>query len=365
MKKIRVLVVDDSAFLRRTLPRILESDPEIEVIGTAADGAEGLQKVKELRPDVVTLDVLMPVMDGLTALKHIMREAPTPVVMVSSVTYENAAETLEALALGAVEIVAKPSGTISLDIDKASAELIEKVKIAYAATIKMAANVDVTRAKFRSILDELAQGQPKPSAALPRRGTGLEANKHLVALAASTGGPAALQLLLPRLPATLKAGVVIVQHIAEGFTRPLAERLSSLSQITVREAKDGAPITPGVALLSPANVHMTVSRVHNGLIVHLSPEPAQALYKPSADVLFRSVADCCAAQTCAVILTGMGNDGALGMRDVREQGGWTIAQDEATSVIYGMPDQAVKAGGVCVSLPLDEIADEIIRVTLA
>ena len=362
MKKIRVLVVDDSLFLRRNLPRILETDPDIEVVGTAADGAEALQQVKALRPDVVTLDILMPVMDGLTALRHIMREAPTPVVMVSSVTRQGAQETLEALALGAIDFVTKPSGPVSLDIEKVRSELVEKIRTAYSAKIKIAATVDVTRDKFRAIVEELSRGRP-PAVATPALRPGAPGGRRLVAIAASTGGPAALQLVLGRLPADFNAGVVIVQHIAAGFTRPLAERLDGLSQITVREAEDGALITPGVALISPANVHLTVGRTSRGLVARLSPEPADSLHRPSADVLFCSIAGCCASETCAVILTGMGDDGALGMRSICEGGGWTVAQDEATSVIYGMPRRAVELGSVNVSLPLDRIADEIVRAT--
>lgn len=362
MSKIRVVVVDDSAFLRRTLPRIFETDPEIEVVGTAADGAEGVQMVKDLRPNVVTLDVLMPVMDGLTALKHIMREAPTPAVMVSSVTREGAQETLDALSLGAVDFVPKPSGPVSLDIDKVSAELIEKVKIAYTTKIKIAARVDVTRDKFRAITERLARGRPDV-VAKPWRRPGAPRGKRLIAIAASTGGPAALQLMVPLLPASINAGVVIVQHIAAGFTRPLAERLDELSQITVREAQDGALITPGVALVAPAGIHLTLSRASRGLVARLSPEPAGALHRPSADVLFHSIADCCGAETCAVILTGMGKDGALGMLSIHERGGWTMAQDAATSVIDSMPRRAVELGGVDVELPLDEIAAEIVRAT--
>lgn len=176
-------------------------------------------------------------------------------------------------------------------------------------------------------------------------------------------GPAALQTVLPNLPKTLEAGIVIVQHIAAGFTRPLAERLNGLSQITVREAQDGEPITAGVALLSPADVHLTVERTDGQLIARLSPEPANTLYRPSADVLFRSIAHTCAAETCAVILTGMGDDGALGMRAIRDGKGWTIAQDEASSIIYGMPGKAVARGGVQISLSLYHIAREIVRVT--
>jgi len=357
--KIRVLIVDDSAFLRRNLSRILASDPEIEVVGTAANGAEAVQMVKELRPNVVTLDVMMPVMDGLAALKQIMREAPTPVVMLSATTAEGAQETLEALALGAIDFMIKPSGPISLDIEKIRHTLVEKVKIANAGKIMPAISMDVTRAKFRAIIKNLSTEPAKPDTP-PRQAV---SQKRLVAIAASTGGPAALQLLLPQLPATVNAGIVIVQHIAVGFSRLLAERLNSLSQIAVILAEDGMPIRPGVAQFCPAKVHMTIEHDRGEMIVRLNPEPATTLHRPSADILFDSIARCCPAQTCGVILTGMGDDGARGLLALRQEGGYTIAQDEESSVIYGMPRRALEMGGISLSLPLDEIAAEMVRVT--
>ena len=363
MKKIRVLVVDDSAFLRRNLPRILNADPEIEVIGTAANGLEAIQKVKDLRPDVVTLDVVMPVMDGLTALKQIMQENPLPVLMVSSMTTEGAKETLEALALGAVDYIEKPSGQISPDIEKIGGTLRDKIKVVYGSKIKMAAQANVTRERFKKIISDLTTGkdQDTPRAPMP---VAIPQGKSLVAIATSTGGPAALQTILPGLPAELKAGVVIVQHISKGFTRPLADRLDSLSQVQVREAQDGEAIHPGVALLSPAGVHLTVVRASAGFRVRLTPEPSDSLHCPSANVLFESIAACCPGAVCAVILTGMGDDGAMGMQSIRARGGWTVAQDEASSVIYGMPRRAVELGGVALSLPLDQIAAHIARVTV-
>jgi two-component system chemotaxis response regulator CheB len=369
--KIRVLVVDDSVFLCRNLPRILESDPGIEVVGTAGNGAEGLQKVKDLRPDVVILDLIMPVMDGLTALEHIMREAPTPVVILSATTREGARETMEALSMGAVDFVTKPSGPVSLDIHTVRAELVGKVKAAYASKVG-ATDAGATRDRFQAIIERLSQERPAPAGGRPG-GPGKAGGKRLVAIAASTGGPLALQRVLSRLPGDLDAGVLIVLHISPGFTRPLADRLNGLTPLTVREAEDGMPIAPGVALVSPTGVHLTVERSLSGpgrgtdadLVARLSPEPADALHRPSADVLFQSIARCCPTETCAAILTGMGNDGALGLRAIRQGGGYTIAQDEATSVVYGMPRRAVEVGGVDVSLPIEQIAGEIARVTAA
>jgi two-component system chemotaxis response regulator CheB len=360
MTKIRVLIIDDSAFLRRTLPRLLASDPELEVVGAAADGAEGIRMVGALQPDVVLLDVLMPGMDGLEVLKQIMRDTPTPVVMLSALTQPGGQETHEALALGAADVVFKPSGSVSLDIQTRRDELIWKIKAAAAGPKVGTRRMDATRAQFRSLIDRLA---PDSTTGVkgPTEASGV--GKHLVAIAASTGGPAALEILLPMLPANLAAGIVIVQHISADFTKQLADWLNRRSPITVREAEHEMPIVPGVALLSPADLHMTVVRAAVGaLVVHLSPEPVGTSHRPSADVLFRSIAATCAAETCAVILSGMGSDGALGLRAIRAQGGWTIAQDEATSLIYGMPARAMDAGAVHRSLPIDDIAAEIIRV---
>ncbi len=360
MRKIRVLVVDDSVFIRRNLSRILETVSNLEVIGTATNGEEAIQQTKLLRPDVITMDVVMPVMDGLTALKIIMAEMPTPVVMLSSITQRGAQETLEALSLGAVDFITKPSGSISLDISTIRTEILGKVKTAYTSKVKIASQVDVTQKKFRDIIESLSGNKIEPVSAAtrkvdPRRG------RSIIAIATSTGGPAALQILLPALPLDLKAGIVIVQHIAKGFTAPLADRLDSLSQIKVRQAKAGDIITPGVALISPSDVHITVVPSNGGYKVQLKTEPSDSLHRPSADVLFNSLAKFCAGQTCAVILTGMGNDGAAGMRAIYDGGGWTIAQDEASSVIYGMPKQAVEKGGVQVSLPLQQIAANIVK----
>jgi two-component system chemotaxis response regulator CheB len=242
-----------------------------------------------------------------------------------------------------VDFVTKTSGSVSLDIHTVRGELVEKIS-------------DTRPDRF----SETCQVCGRRSF-----------QKSLIAIAASTGGPMALQHLLTRLPADLNAGLVVVVHVAAGFTHALVDRLDELSQITVREAEDRAPITPGVALVSPAGVHLTVSqssagsgcRASVGLVARLRSEPPDTLHRPSADVLFHSIANCCATETCGVILTGMGDDGALGLRAIHEGGGYTVAQDEATSVVYGMPRRAVELGGVDISLPLDRIAAEVVRVT--
>jgi len=354
MPEIRVLVVDDSAFLRRNIPRILESDSGIKVVGTAANGVEAIEMTKRLKPDVITLDVIMPVMDGLTALRCIMNENPTPVVMLSAVTYEGARQTMEALSLGAVDFINKPSGPESLDIAMIRREIVEKVK--------MAANAHPGNAMARpnDVAPRPSDGQngaPQSTAPVKK----VHINKELVAIAASTGGPAALSALLGKLPRDLPAGLVIVQHIAAGFTEALAERLDSISPIHVTVSKDFEEIVPGKALLAPAGMHLTIKRVERKIYAALSSEPSDTLHRPSANVLFASVAKVCGAAACAVIMTGMGDDGALGIRAIRDRGGVTIAQDEATSVIFGMPKEAIKGGGIDIIAPLSRIAGEIIQ----
>lgn len=360
-RQIRVLVVDDSSFLRKNLPKILESDPDIKVIGTAANGEDGLRLARELRPDVITLDIFMPLMDGLTALKQLMREQPTPVVMLSATTHEGAQNTLLALALGAVDFVGKPSGPISLDIESISRSLIQKVKAANSSQLKVVASVEATREKFRDLVEQLSQQTKGRPVTRPLTPSGVR-GKRLVAIAASTGGPVALQTILPRLPSDLKAGVVIVQHIAAGFSKPLAERLNSLSNIAVREAEDGALVEPGVALISPGDKHMRVERHRDQLTVRLGLEPANAVYRPSANVLFSSVAAACGPEACAIVLTGMGDDGALGLKEIREAGGYTVAQDEDSSLIYGMPRRAVELGAAMAVRSLEQMATEIAKV---
>ena len=360
MKTIRVLVVDDSAFLRRNLPRILEMDPEIKVIGTAADGQEAVEMTKKLRPDVITLDVVMPGMDGLTALRHIMRQTPTPVIMVSSVTYEGERQTIEALSLGAIDFVTKPSGPISLDISKVRKELIQKVKMASGSSIKAATSLAVTSEKFKRIIADLsdrsrAAGREVPDFKKTRR------SKELVAIGTSTGGPSALQAVLGNLPANLPAGIVIVQHIAKGFSRALAERLNSISALEIKVVSDHEQIRPGRGLLAPFGKHLTVNKDRGKMYAALGSQPADSLHIPSVDVLFSSVAKTCGPSACGVIMTGMGKDGAQGIKTIKDRGGTTIAQDEDSSVIFGMPKEAIEGGGIDIVAPLDKIAGEIVK----
>lgn len=357
MKQIRVLVVDDSAFLRRYLPTILETDRDINVVGTAANGLEAIEMVKKLRPDVVTLDVNMPVMDGLTALRRIMQETPTPVLMLSALTSDGAKETMEALSLGAVDYITKP---VDITLGGVRKDLVEKIKTVYAAKVKVVAGVNVAAEKFRRLISDLSMEAASWPGKMPA-GPWTD-NKELVAIAASTGGPVALQLVLRNLLPTIPVGLVIVQHIAEGFSQALAERLNAVSPLEVRMSEGQELVRPGLGLLAPAGQHLTVTRRNGKLYTALSDQPADTVHRPSADVLFSSVAQICGAKACAVIMTGMGNDGARGIKEIRDKGGATIAQDEDTSVIFGMPQAAINGGGIDIVAPLEKIPGEIMQV---
>jgi len=335
---IRVLIIDDSAFVRQALQRMLADDPELEVVGLAQDGKQGVEKVLELKPDVVTLDVQMPRMGGLEALERIMAEHPVPVLLLSSLTRQSADVTLRGLELGALDFVDKSSvGSMSL------LTLGEELR----AKLKAIARVPPSRLLARA---------REPKGAAPEK-RGVEA----VVIATSTGGPPALQAIVPRLPASLQAAVLIVQHMPPGFTRSLAERLALRSALPVREAEDGEPVNPGQVLIAPAGLHMKLRRRGDKVKVWLDEEPKNALHRPSADVLMTSAAKVYGARALGVILTGMGSDGVAGLRAIREAGGPALAESEETCVIYGMPKAAVEAGVVDKSVPLHRIADEILH----
>ncbi|MDK2871614.1 MAG: two-component system, chemotaxis family, protein-glutamate methylesterase/glutaminase [bacterium] len=344
MSKIRVLVVDDSALMRRVITDMLGEDPEIEVIGTARDGYDAIKKIHELKPDVVTLDIEMPKLDGLNTLGYIMSEVPLPVIMLSSYTREGAEATLKALEYGAFDFVPKPSGPISLDIRKVKEELIAKIKAAYRA--------DLSRLKFL----------------LPKRERKIEKVEKapslkvsaVVAIASSTGGPRALQEVIPKLPADIKASILIVQHMPKGFTKSLADRLDSLSQIDVKEAKENDILTEGTALVAPGDYHMVIKGGEEGAKVKLTQDPPVWGVRPSADVTMSSVADLFKGRVVGVVLTGMGRDGANGLRKIKEYGGVTIAEDKSTCVVFGMPKVAIEEGAADVVAPLHEIADRIV-----
>ncbi|MFB3820291.1 MAG: chemotaxis response regulator protein-glutamate methylesterase [Candidatus Methylomirabilales bacterium] len=339
---IRLLVVDDSAFVRYAIARMVATDPEIEVAGVARSGVEAIAKTKELHPDVLTLDVEMPEMDGLTALRHIMAEAPTPVVMVSSLTSEGAQATIRALELGAVDFFLKSTSSNPLGSGNSPGELISKIRIAAAL-----GKTGLGRLQLPYRASARHKGAKPASGGSPRR---------LVVIASSTGGPRTLHQVVPALPAGLPAAVLIVQHMPAGFTKTLAERLDELSEINVREAAPGVPLAEGTAFLAPGGYHMVVD-AHG--VVDLNRDPAVLGLRPAADVTMLSVAPFFGRMTVAAVLTGMGSDGTKGCAAIKAAGGRVLAQDEATSVVYGMPRSVVEAGLADKVVPLPDVAGEI------
>jgi two-component system chemotaxis response regulator CheB len=345
MNPLKVLIIDDSALVRCLLSEILSSDPDIQVVGRASDPIVALPMIQSLKPDVLTLDVEMPRMDGLTFLEKLMRANPMPVVMVSSLTERGCDITLRALALGAVDYVPKPHGSMREGLHEVAREIIEKVKGATRARV---------RAPARSSTSE---------SLLPIHPVGLAgyASSRLIALGASTGGTEALAVVLQRLPEDCPP-VVIVQHMPERFTLSFAQRLDSMCAVDVAEAKDGDAIRPGRVLIAPGGYHMEVHRGTTGLSAKVFQAPPVNHHRPSVDVLFRSCARLCGANTVAALLTGMGADGARGMLELRQTGARTIAQNEETCVVFGMPAEAIRLGAAEVVLPLPEIAAGLLRL---
>ncbi len=358
-RRIRVLVVDDSAFMRKALTMMLESDPAIEVIGTARDGEEGIDKVRRLKPDLVTMDIEMPRMDGLAALRQIMLNNPVPVMMISSLTTDGAQATLEALEMGAVDFIPKALSYVSLDIVKIKDDLLAKIKdIVSRKSILMSRHrlqrsPTVTKP---SAVTRSAQAPSTPARAVRKRNHQVS----LVAIGSSTGGPPALQQIIPRLPRNFPVGIIIAQHMPPIFTKSLADRLNGLSQVTVREAEDGEQVQPGLVLIAPGGQHMTVKKYGARSTVVVSSEPADTLYHPCVDVTMNSVAEAYGGAALGVILTGMGNNGAKGIELLKSKGGVVIAQNEQTCVVYGMPRAVIDAGLADIVAPIDDLVDDIV-----
>lgn len=352
-RRIRVLVVDDSAFMRRILTELLSAEPDIEVAGTARDGQDGVEKALALAPDVITLDVEMPRLDGYGALQAIMQRRPTPVVMVSSHTREGAEATIRALALGAVDVLAKPSGPISLDMATVREDLVRKVRAAAGARVRYRRSLAEWTPPARS---PRPPGPPGPAAGSPGRAA------RAVAIACSTGGPGALHQVVPRLPADLPAAVLVVQHMPPGFTRSLAQRLDDLSPIAVKEAEDGDPVRPGQVLVAPGGKHMVVGADGK---VRLTEDPPVHGVRPAADPLLESLPPVFGSRVLAVVLTGMGYDGARGVRAVKRAGGRCVAEDASTCVVYGMPRVVIEMGLADEVVPIHEVAGAITRLVAA
>ncbi|MGB9662771.1 MAG: protein-glutamate methylesterase/protein-glutamine glutaminase [Moorellaceae bacterium] len=353
--RLRVLIADDSAFVRKYLKEILMQDAELEVVGTARDGEEAIKLARTLRPDVVTMDVEMPKLDGLTALQYIMNEYPVPVVVISSLTQKGALLTYEALALGAVEVIAKPGGAGATDWRKLADEIRRKVRAAAKSNIKAAMRVIKKK--------EVKKGETGPAYRSFPSGLAVPFKK-LVIIGVSTGGPKTLTEILPDLPADLPAPVVVVQHMPAGFTKGFAERLNGLCQMEVSEAQGGEILVPGRVLVAPGHSHLKVERRlgRNEVRVKITDEPREALYKPSVEVAMESALKALGGQRLVgVLLTGMGDDGANAMVKIKGAGGITIAEAEETAVVWGMPREAIARGGASVVVPSYRIAREIIR----
>lgn len=408
---IRILIADDSAFMRKVLTDLFRSQPDFEVVGTAINGRDAIEKVKKYHPDLLTMDVQMPVMDGLNALAVIMEVSPMPVVMLSSLTQEGTDETIRALSLGAVDFISKAGGSISR-IDTIEGDILEKCRAAAKANVKRAFSSTwaaekaeterlarekaapptmrhVTAPKREGLKFPSRTGLPEPSQkapapnpfahrenpllsrrrttfaphAVPSAGSTVAASgagrSKLVAIGTSTGGPQALQSVITRLPGDLPCGVVVVQHMPPGFTKSLANRLDTLSKVSVKEAEDGDIIAPGHVYIAPGNYHMRVTSAGSERKIVLGQDPPVGNHRPAVNVLYDSVAPI-GKNLVAVIMTGMGSDGTEGMKKIKAQGGYSIAQDESTSVVYGMPKSVVDAGLADEVRPVTDIARAIV-----
>ena len=342
-ERIRVLVVDDSALMRKLIPAILARDPSIEVVGTAMDGAFALKKIEELKPDVVTLDLEMPRMDGMETLRLIMQRAPLPVILFSTHSKEGGYATFKALAMGAVDFLAKPKDAAAGRLDDIADRLIAKIKVA-----KHAAGRKLPPA----VIDETSAPKKVARAALPPR--------RIIAIGISTGGPNALQFVLSQIPADFQSTIVIVQHMPEGFTEMFAKRLDDCCALEVHEARSGDLLLAGRALICPGNRHMMLRRMPRGDIVVLSDGPPVNGHRPSADVLFHSVAQEFGLTAVGILMTGMGDDGAEGLGTIKVAGGMTIAQSEDTCVVSGMPRAAILKGYANKIIPLDGLGSYLV-----
>ncbi|PSA98274.1 protein-glutamate O-methylesterase CheB [Bacillus halotolerans] len=345
---IRVLVVDDSAFMRKMISDFLTEEKQIEVIGTARNGEEALKKIELLKPDVITLDIEMPVMNGTDTLRKIIELYQLPVIMVSSQTQQGKECTINCLEIGAFDFITKPSGSISLDLYKIKEQLVERVIAAGLSGQQKAAAPAVIRPEPKRIA--------KPVVSQSKSGTG----RHIVCIGTSTGGPRALQKVIPKLPKDLNAPVVVVQHMPEGFTASLADRLNHLSDIHVKEAKDGEAALNGCVYIAPGGKNISVIKNSGGLKIVLDNHDTPSRHKPSADYLFRSVGKLADYEKVAVIMTGMGSDGTAGLKDMLASGNVkTIAESEESCVVFGMPKAAVKAGLIHEIKHVEDIAASI------
>jgi two-component system, chemotaxis family, protein-glutamate methylesterase/glutaminase len=394
MKPVRILIVDDSAFVRKALSTMLQSEPDFEIVGVANNGKEAVEKASELKPDIITMDVEMPIMNGLEALKIIMEQNPTPVLMISSITTEGAEATIEALSLGAIDFISKQS---TLTIQQTMRDdLVAKVKaitqntnlksrlarpsllgsLSFRKSAPAASKEDPALERL-SLQDRIARRRQsmqegnetasssatsapsKPLHEVRITGRKRPASGHakIVVLGVSTGGPLALHQVVPRLPKDFPVGMLIVQHMPAHFTKSLADRLNTLSHVTVREAQDGDILEPGLVLIAPGGFHLKIGKDQRS--IHVTPEPAETLHRPSVDITVESVVEAFGGHAVGVIMTGMGRDGCAGLKKLNAKGGYVIAQDEESCVVYGMPKAVVDEGVADEVLPLEQLAESI------
>lgn len=343
---IRVLVIDDSALVRSLLSEIINRQPDMEVVGTAPDPLVAREKIKALNPDVLTLDVEMPKMDGLVFLEKLMRLRPMPVIMVSSLTEKSSAITLHALELGAVDFVTKPGIDIRNGLQAYAEELADKIRSA-------------ARARLKNTPAHAVEPKHTADAILPAGPRKMSTTEKIILLGSSTGGTEALKTFLKDMPAD-SPGILITQHMPETFTRTFAKRLDSLCRIVVKEAEGGERVLPGHAYLAPGNRHLLLKRSGANYVTELSDGPPVSRHRPSVDVLFRSAANCAGKNAIGVIMTGMGDDGAAGMYEMYQTGAHTMAQDEESCVVFGMPKEAIARGGVHEVVPLHDLSRRVL-----
>jgi len=349
-QKVKVLVVDDSAFMRKILTDILDNSETVEVIGVARNGADAIKQVNLLKPDVVTMDIEMPILNGIDALREIMNCNPVPVIMLSSLTSDGADATLTCLDIGAVDFIQKPSSVFRINIDELKKELINKINIA--------AKIDLNL-KNKPVSINKSQSFIKPSKQLTKS---KEGKHYFIIIGTSTGGPRALQHVIPLMPKDIPASILIVQHMPPGFTKSLAQRLNNMSNITVKEAEDEEKALPGYAYIAPGDHHLKIKRYNNDVFITLSNDQVVSGHRPSVDTLFKSVANNINDNIIAVIMTGMGADGSNGVKELKANTDcYVIAQDKNTSIVYGMPRSAVNTGYVDDIVPLDEIKNYILK----
>ncbi|SCG83429.1 two-component system, chemotaxis family, response regulator CheB [Proteiniborus sp. DW1] len=343
---IKVMVIDDSAFMRKIISDSLKEDKDIDVPWTAKNGQDALKQLNDVTPDVITLDIEMPIMDGISTLREIVRLYNIPVIMLSSLTVSGADSTIKALEIGAFDFVTKPTNIFKLNNEEEKHKLIEKVKIAAQVKRNSKSNTTLTRPKK---IHRHFSSKEKES-------------EYIISIGTSTGGPKALQLVIPQIPANINGSILVVQHMPKGFTKSLASRLDSMSNIRVKEAEDGERLLRGHCYIAPGNYHMTAHQEKDGVILRLNQDAVVSGHRPSVDVMMKSVAEIKNYNKIGIIMTGMGSDGANGMKSIFDSGGYTIAQDEESSIVYGMPKSAINNGCVNKILPLNEISNEIISI---